>query len=433
MDRLTRNQQDYIDINLEKTGIEIHFVREGNILSQNSSPSDFFMKDMQISMAAWVSRNISSEAKKGMKAKAEAGLYPSCAPVGYVNTTNTHGVRLIEPDPVSAPLVKHMYELYSTGGVAVASLAKELYSLGLRSHRGSRISISSIHRILRNPIYRGRFLWNGVEYKGKHESIVSAELWFNVQDTLAGRSVQKPKQQHAFAYTGIMQCGHCGCAVTAERRKQKYSYYHCTGFRGKHGEPYLREEKLDIQFSNFLLDLRVDERISRWILGSMEKNNANTRKILETARERLYSQRKRLLKRSDVLYDDRLDGRIDVIRYDSKSAEIRREMELIDEKLTSIESSSYHDPLATAKGILELTQNAHSLFLSAPAAEKKQLLQRLLSNCTLANSTIKPELKYPLGLLYHANIAWKSRKAVSSSHLAIHPIWHPEQNSNLGK
>ena len=430
-DRLTRNFKDYIALGVTHTNRQLHLVKEGKILTRNSSPSDFFMQNIQVSMAEYISQNISAEAKKGMKAKAEAGYYPSVAPLGYMNTANSQGIKIIVPDPVSAPLIKQMYESYSKGSVSLLAIEKEMYSLGLRSRKGNKVGSSTIYKMLRNPIYRGKFIWNGIEHDGNHESIVSSALWFAVQDTRDERSIAKPKQSHEFAYIGLMKCGHCDCAVTAERRKQKYSYYHCTGHRGKHGEPHVREEKLDEQFSNLLEGLVLDEEVAEFILKGIQKDTADSRKALKDTKERLVSQRKRLLKRSDVLYDDRLDGRIDVTRYDSKSAGINRDIELIDEQLSSFESSSNYDPTATAKGIIELAQHAGSMFLKASASDRKQYLRIMLSNCTLREGKINHQFSKPYELLHDTNMKWKAHKAVSGDLSAMESIWHPEANSNF--
>ncbi|WP_414712606.1 zinc ribbon domain-containing protein [Sphingobium sp.] len=34
-----------------------------------------------------------------------------------------------------------------------------------------------------------------------------------------------------FAFTGLITCGHCGCAVVAQMQKKRYVHYHCSGFR----------------------------------------------------------------------------------------------------------------------------------------------------------------------------------------------------------
>ena len=318
-----------------------------------------------------------------------------------------------------------------TESISIGKIAAELFSLGLRSKKGNRVSNSNIYKMLRNPVYRGQFFWNGIEYKGKHDSIVSASLWFAAQDMLGERSVEKPKQSYDFAYTGLMQCGHCGCAITAERKKDKYSYYHCTGHKGwHHGESFVRELILDFQFSAFLRGLRIDPGIVDLLIEWLEAETVDERKTLEEARSRLASQRERLRRRSEVLYDDRLDGRITVLRFDQKDAEIRREIELIIEKLSSLEVATLNDPLGTARGILELNQSAGSLFVNAPNNEKKPFLENLLSNCSLSDGTIKPSLQYPFDLLQDTNIAWKASGAVSSDIPAVHSIWYPRRNSN---
>ena len=430
-DRLTRNMADYLALDIEKTGIQIHFVRENKIMSRDSSPSDHFIQDIEIAQAAYLSRNISAEARKGMRAKAEAGLYPSKAPLGYLNTVDARGVRVMVPDPERAPLVKLAFEKYAEGNVSINRLASELFILGLRTKKGRRVSLSTLHKMLGNPIYKGKFIWNGIEYEGKHEPLVSCSLWYSVQDSCEKRCVEKPKQTAEFAYTGLMKCGNCGCAITAERKKDKYNYYHCTGYKGWHyKEPVVREEKLDAQFSSLLKGLEIEEGIARIILEWLAAETRDERKTLEETRERLATQRRSLQRRSEVLYDDRLDGRITVTRFDEKDAEIKRELELVEEKLESLESSSPVDPLESARGILELSQNAHRLFVKAPADEKKQFLQNMLSNCTLQAGSIRPELRQPFDMLYDTNAVWKASGAVSSNREAVHTVWRPQRDSN---
>ena len=43
---------------------------------------------------------------------------------------------------------------------------------------------------------------------------------------------------------GLLTCGRCGCTMTADRKKGKYTYYRCTGFHGRCGNAYIREERL---------------------------------------------------------------------------------------------------------------------------------------------------------------------------------------------
>jgi len=37
--------------------------------------------------------------------------------------------------------------------------------------------------------------------------------------------------RHDFAFSGLIECARCGCAVVGEIKKQHYVYYHCTRLR----------------------------------------------------------------------------------------------------------------------------------------------------------------------------------------------------------
>ena len=104
----------------------------------------------------------------------------------------------------------------------------------------------------------GEFDFGGVRYQGIHEPLVSRDVWERVQEILDGRSKKKHRKvTHEFAYSGMVCCGHCGCSLVGEVKKRKYVYYHCTGYRGKCGEPYTPERILEREFANGLQDLTI--------------------------------------------------------------------------------------------------------------------------------------------------------------------------------
>ncbi len=51
--------------------------------------------------------------------------------------------------------------------------------------------------------------------------------------------------------------GHCGCGLTAERKKGRYVYQHCTGNRGNCPKPFVREEALTESFCEVLDRLAI--------------------------------------------------------------------------------------------------------------------------------------------------------------------------------
>ncbi len=84
-----------------------------------------------------------------------------------------------------------------------------------------RLYKSVLHGILIDPFYYGMMNWGGLTGKGKHEPLISKQLWERVQDVLHGKARAHPVR-HDFTYRGMMRCGQCGCTITAQYAKKTY-------------------------------------------------------------------------------------------------------------------------------------------------------------------------------------------------------------------
>ena len=82
-DRLYRNLKDWTT--LDDLGITIHLVKEGRVIGPDSRSSDQLVHGISVLMARNYILNLGEETRKGMLEKARGGVYPSFAPVGYVN------------------------------------------------------------------------------------------------------------------------------------------------------------------------------------------------------------------------------------------------------------------------------------------------------------------------------------------------------------
>ena len=80
-DRLYRNFKDYVI--LEDYELNIHLVKEGQIISKDSRSHEKFIHGIKVLMAKNFIDNLSEEVKKGLKEKAAQGGYPGSAPFGY--------------------------------------------------------------------------------------------------------------------------------------------------------------------------------------------------------------------------------------------------------------------------------------------------------------------------------------------------------------
>src|SRR5690606_29556739 len=131
-------------------------------------------------------------------------------PIGYLNNREKH---TIEPDPSYGPLIKSAFELASSGQYSLAKLKRKLFEMGLRSSRSkSEFSKSQMQRVLSNPIYYGDFVWKGQYYKGKHTPLISRAIFNQVQEQM-GLAKKVKLTKRSFAFSGLMTCGHCGCAI----------------------------------------------------------------------------------------------------------------------------------------------------------------------------------------------------------------------------
>jgi hypothetical protein len=128
-----------------------------------------------------------------------------------------------------------MFEHYVTGKFSLKQMAKTARAEGLAYRKsGDMVPTSTVHKILRNRIYSGDFDFDGTMYHGAYEPTVSRELWEQVQAILDGRGAKKiRKMKEQFAFSGLITCGHCGCAMLGEIKKGRYIYYHCSGFKGE--------------------------------------------------------------------------------------------------------------------------------------------------------------------------------------------------------
>jgi site-specific DNA recombinase len=428
-DRLYRNLKDWVT--LDELDLEIHFVKEGVVLSRDSRSSEKFMHGIKVLMAKNYIDNLSEETRKGMTEKAEQGIWPSFAPLGYRNIIGGDGKKAIEPDPALAPIIRRIFEWYAGGQNSVREVARLARGEGMTFRQsGNAVPVSTIHQILRNRIYSGDFEWAGRAYSGRHEPIVSHELFAQVQDRLDGRRASKTRvAKHGFAFSGLITCGHCGCALVGEIKKGRYVYYHCTGYRGKCPEPYTREEVLEVEFGKLLAGLAFDAAILDWLREALRQSHGDERRHHEAAVARLQGEYNRLQARLDALYVDKLDRVIDAGLFDRFSLQWRQEQ---DRCLRLIEDHQGANRSYLDEGVrlLELAHSAHRLFQKQEPREKRRLLDFVLSNCAWSNGKLTVTYRQPFDLIAAAVAEEASAAASKSIEDRRKEIWLPGPDSN---
>ncbi len=92
-DRLYRNIKDWVS--LDELDVEIHLVKENEVLSEDSRSHEKFMHGIKVLMAKNFIDNLREEIRKGMIEKAEQGMWPSMAPIGYKKVVGSNGKKTI--------------------------------------------------------------------------------------------------------------------------------------------------------------------------------------------------------------------------------------------------------------------------------------------------------------------------------------------------
>lgn len=399
-DRMYRNIKDWST--LDEFGVSIHFVKEGTIIGPESRSSDQFVHGIKVLMARNYSLNLSEETVKGMTEKARAGIYPSCAPFGYVNVDGPNGKRVITPHPTDGPVVTQLFDLFACGHYSLKGLVEHTRKIGLLM-RGKPFYTSTLQQLLRKRIYMGNFHWNDVVYKGVHQPLTTPDTWAEVQQILDGRKANNTGPvRRDFPFTGLVTCGHCGCGMVAELKKGKYVYYHCTGRRGKCQEPYTRQEALVDEFASVLGEMVIPEEVLSWLAEAVNGTDQTETKARATALKAKTAEIERLSHKLSTLYDDRLDGRITGAFFDQKAAQVESQQADLRRSIAELENATL-PPLTTAVEIARLTSHACTAFRNQEEPEQRKLLSLVLKNASWKGGQLQATLFEPFELVRRSN------------------------------
>ncbi len=393
-DRLYRNFKDYVA--LDDYALEIHLVKEGTRLSHRSTSHEKFIHGIKVLMAKNYIDNLREEVTKGMLEKASKGLPPGRPPVGYRNNKDSRGIDI---DPVQGPWVMKMFEAYATRAYSLERLSQHLFKEGYTFQPSKpKIAPTTLEKVLKNPFYIGQFQFAGQTFTGSYPHLIPEELFEAVQ--AAFRAHHRPKQQkHTFAFTGLLTCDECGCAITAEMKKGKYVYYHCTHRRGLCSQKaVLREEELDRQFQAVVDAVHVRPEVVEDVEAELAATSAEDsnfqRETTEVTAKRIEALEHRLEKGLEA----NLDGALPDALWKKKSKEWEAEIQRLRESLPQKEDADKSGPLPE-RGLLSLAKKALALFRKQSPIQKRTLLHILCSRSTLRDGRIRVTYRQPFDLM----------------------------------
>ncbi len=302
-DRFARSREDsvvYKSLLKRECGIKVVSITE----SIEDDKFSVILEAMLEAMAEYYSLNLSDEVKKGMTEKATRGQYQASPPFGY---DIKNGILEINKD--EAPVVKLIFEKFTTKEMNLLQIAKYINKLGYRTHRGNSFENRSIEYILTNPVYTGYARWSPsskmkrgqpnqdtIIQKSQHEPIISKELFEK-----ANEIIMHNKQIHKKYYknntsnlhwlNGLIKCKLCGHTLI---RNQK-DFYQCSGYtKGKCTKSQL--VKIGIIEQTILEQIKKDftSNVNINVKFSLNATNKDEIYLLSTELEKLKEKESRI-------------------------------------------------------------------------------------------------------------------------------------------
>lgn len=193
---------------------------------------------------------------------------------------------------------------------------------------------------------------------------------------------------------------------------------------------YVREEKLEAQFTALLGRLHFDDEVLAWVREALHASHADQRQEHQAAIGRLRAEHTRLGERINAMYIDKLDGKIGGDFFDKFAGEWRADQQRLQRDIDRHETAE-QSYMEEGVQILELARNAQKLFERQEPRQKRRLLNFLLSNCSWEDGEVVATFRQPFDLLAQATVAAARATVASSPNSAKSEIWLGDQDSNL--
>ena len=395
-DRLARNSVD--------GGRVIYLLDTGKLASLkfptfwcDSTSQGKFMLNMAFGQSKYYVDSLSENTKRGLRQKVRMGIFPSQAPLGYLNDSRT---KTIVVEKKKSKIVRLAFERYIKGGQRLEDIANFLAKSGVTTRTGKRISKTKASFILSNPFYIGLFKYGGEIHEGKHEPIISKKLFDEAQEMLKlrGQPDRKP-QNEPQPYCGLISCASCGMMITGEHKfkRQKngnvheYTYYRCSKKSKtiKCPESAVREKELDRQLSSLIQKVSLPKDWAEELLKMAEKDFNNSAPSLTASVKESETKISVISQKLERLLTGYLDQVIDQPDYCLQKSKLLLQKKSLQEEMTSL-SHKQNDWLEPMKEWIKDAQTLDGIARDTDLFKKKVKAKEIFgSNLLLGEKSVR--------------------------------------------
>jgi len=345
-------------------------------------------------------KTINKRLQRGLRQSVKDGSYIANAPYGYdkVMIGKKSALAVNEGE---AQFVRMIFDMYVNQGCGCNAIAEHITALGARPRRSDAFGRGTVEKIIKNPVYLGKVVWNRARHirkgtggstkhirkknpesewivvDGAHPPIINNETWEKANKILKGRyhppsntgEVKNP-------LAGVVTCANCGSkmVVTTSINKQgrRYGYLHCTqrGCNTSSNISYVESEMLGT-LEKMLIDIEATPETKPADTAKLEQSLEQTRKSIST-----------LTTQKNKLYDLLEQGIYTVDVFTERSAALDEKMGHLraveQEQLAAIQEAKT-DRRAER---IEKIKNILKVYTSSDAQRKNELLKDTIESFT---------------------------------------------------
>lgn len=320
LERLSRgNPVDQCDIldRFKKSNTKIYTLQKTYDLGKEEIDEEFF--EFSLFMSRREYKVIRRRMDRGRKQADKEGYYTgSVTPYGYDKEKGERGFILV-PNPAEAEVVKLIYDKY-INGTGIAGICKYLATEGIFTRAGKPFAVTTLRSILKNENYIGmiNIKKRDGQYKGKHEPILSEDIFYKAQELLKVTEPKvKAKKELKNPLASLLKCGLCGRVMSRSSNGSGTHTFKCNNpicnNRGIKCETIedivlnkLKTELKDIKYymDNYECEIKTKKTKQQEEILTLEKELDKQRKALDTICEMLEEgiyTKEMFLKRSEAV------------------------------------------------------------------------------------------------------------------------------------
>ncbi len=400
VDRLQRSFTHTPVLNslMEKDLLEIHFVREGNVIDKNANSMQKMMWNMGTVMAQSYTDQLADNVRRSIKHKLEKGEWIAQAPLGYLNTTDpATGRSLVVIDPQRAPLVQRLFLEYGAGVSSMTELRRKTEDWGLLSRNNKPLALQTVAGMLSNPFYCGLMRIKDHLYPHNYPQLVEHSVFRACE--LRKRDAGSPqkairKTKYPFLLRGLITCAVSGRKATCSLQKKRYVYLMTRDPANQDKKIWVKEDVVINQLLEVFKSFKLPDDLLADILDYIKRSHEAEKELNHASVKQLQIENNNLTQKLNRLTDLLIEGHIEQKIYDAKRKEIafRKDEILCILKDNNGADDKFKDALCN---IISLAAKGADSFESSKTDQKRGLIGFVFSNLKLEGSSLRYTLRKP--------------------------------------